>query len=347
MKAKIVSVYSVIHFIVDLSCAVLVSNYLTSKLGAENVFLAILIYNFFAFAVQLPVGIIADRLNKNALVSCVGCLLVAGAYALTFNGVLCCIVAGLGNAMFHIGGGIDVLNISERMASFPGLFVSTGALGIFLGAKSLSWGFTLYYLPVILLVISAVILALLYNSIKDKVSNSELRKTVLTGDTVVAVICIFVTVYIRSYVGMIMAFEWKANFALAFAAIFAVILGKMLGGIIGDKTGFTLVSITLVISAVLFIFSFDCAACGIIAILLFNMTMPITLTVLANIFETKKGFAFGLLTLALFVGAVPKFLGFYEKAFTPAGLCILTLISALALFIAVKKYEITEAVKND
>ena len=57
MIKKIVSIYSIIHFIVDLSCAILVSNLVTQKMGAgTNLFIAILIYNFFAFAMQLPIG---------------------------------------------------------------------------------------------------------------------------------------------------------------------------------------------------------------------------------------------------------------------------------------------------
>ena len=49
MNKKIVGLYSVIHFIVDLSCVVLVTNLITQKMGKNaNLFIAILIYNFFA-----------------------------------------------------------------------------------------------------------------------------------------------------------------------------------------------------------------------------------------------------------------------------------------------------------
>ena len=63
MNKKIVGVYSIIHFIVDLGCSILVSNLVTQKMGTSiNLFIAILLYNFFAFAVQLPIGIIADKI---------------------------------------------------------------------------------------------------------------------------------------------------------------------------------------------------------------------------------------------------------------------------------------------
>ena len=93
--------------------------------------------------------------------------------------------------------------------------------------------------------------------------------------------------------------------------LFAVVFGKMLGGIIGDKIGFTKISlISLIVSAFLFIFAFNNSILGILAILFFNMTMPITLTALSNILFNNKGMAFGLLTLELFIGAIPVFFGY-------------------------------------
>lgn len=53
------------------------------------------------------------------------------AFAISRFGITSCLIAGIGNAMFHIGGGIDVLNISDKKATLSGIFVSTGALGIF------------------------------------------------------------------------------------------------------------------------------------------------------------------------------------------------------------------------
>ena len=125
MNKKIIGIYSIIHFIVDLACAILVSNLVTQKMGINiNLFIAILLYNFFAFAVQLPIGIIADKINKNAICSAIGCILVAIAFGFTNFGIISCIIAGIGNAMFHVGGGIDVLNISNKKATPSGIFVS-------------------------------------------------------------------------------------------------------------------------------------------------------------------------------------------------------------------------------
>ena len=340
MNKKIIGIYSIIHFLVDLACAILVTNLVTQKMGQGiELFYAIIIYNFFAFAIQFPIGIIADKINKNAICSAIGCLLVAIAFGFSNYGIISCVIAGLGNAMFHVGGGIDVLNISNKKAAPSGIYVSTGAMGIFLGSKSLASGFDKFYIIIIILLLSAVLLIWLYNKIKDKVVNKEIIVPKLSFNELIAIICLMITVCIRSYVGLILAFEWKSNLILAICSILAVILGKMLGGIIGDKIGFKNISIiSLTVSAILFLFAFSNSILGIFAILLFNMTMPITLSALSNILNNNKGMAFGLLTFALFIGSVPKFFGI-GNIFTPIGLFSITLISAIILYIGIVTYN--------
>lgn len=341
MNKKIVSIYSAIHFIVDLSCAVLVSNYITQKMGhGTQLFIAILIYNFFAFAMQLPIGIIADKINKNAICSAIGCILVAVAFGIANSGIVACVIAGIGNAMFHVGGGIDVLNISNKKATLSGIFVSTGAMGIFLGAKSTLISFDKYYLVILILLISSASLFWLYKKIKDKSINEEVIIPKINTNEIIAIICLIFTVIVRGYVGLILSFEWKSNFILALISILAVVIGKMLGGIIGDKIGFMKTSlISLGVSAFMFIFAFNNSIIGILAILFFNMTMPITLTALSNILYRNKGMAFGLLTFALFIGAIPVFFGYTKNIFNPIGLFVTTIISAIILYIGIKKYN--------
>lgn len=349
MKKKITIIYSIIHFIVDLACCILVTNLVTQKMGQNvNLFIAIILYNFFAFAVQFPIGIIADKVNKNAICSAIGCMLVAIAFGFSDFGMIACTVAGIGNAMFHVGGGIDVLNVSDKKATLSGIFVSTGAMGIFLGSKSLSIGFNKFYIVILALIISALLLVWLYNQIKDKVKNSEVIIPKLSANEIIAIICLIITVCIRSYVGLILAFSWKSNFVLALISIFAVVFGKMLGGIIGDRIGFIKISvISLTVSAVCFIFAFNNPILGILAILFFNMTMPITLTALSNILDNNKGMAFGLLTLALFIGSVPKFFGMGQLVFSPIGLFIITAISAVVLYVGIAKYNKFVEKEND
>lgn len=121
----IISTYSLIHFIVDFACSLLLAGIITPIISSPyGLFIGVLLYNLFAFAFQLPFGVIADKLNKNALVASVGCAFIILAYIVFKFNILACILAGIGNALFHVGGGIDVLNISNKKASLLGIYVA-------------------------------------------------------------------------------------------------------------------------------------------------------------------------------------------------------------------------------
>ncbi len=325
MHPQVLLTYSLIHFIVDFACAALVS-----ALALQHhapLFAAIVSYNFFAFFMQMPLGIIADKLNKNAWVAAGGCLFVLGAFALQAWPFEACVVAGIGNALFHLGGGIDVLNLSHKRAAPVGIFVSTGALGLFLGTNRTQ---SLLFVAALLL-LSACLLICLAVRMRGKLSNLPMIFPTITAGKLLVAVGLIATVCLRSYVGGITAFAWKAHYALAFVAVCSIVVGKMLGGIIADKAGFVrTAAISLGVSAVLFVFAFKSPLAGFIALVCFNMTMPLTLTALANLMPHNKGFSFGILTAALFVGFVPCFGGVGVLA-SPVGLCMLSVLSAVLL----------------
>ena len=96
--------------LVDFSCAFLI--FFTLK-STEYFAVFVFIYNFCAFAMQMPLGILADRWNHNSIVAALGCGLIAIAYLFSIP-VCIATAAGLGNALFHLGGGIDTMNASVK-----------------------------------------------------------------------------------------------------------------------------------------------------------------------------------------------------------------------------------------
>lgn len=66
MDLRKLGVYSFTHMLVDFSCAFLI--FFTLKL-TEYFAVFVLIYNFCAFAMQMPLGILADRWNHNSIVA--------------------------------------------------------------------------------------------------------------------------------------------------------------------------------------------------------------------------------------------------------------------------------------
>ena len=89
--------------------------------------------------------------------------------------------------------------------------------------------------------------------------------------------CIFVVV-LRSFAGSVMHFPWAKNWLALFLTL-AIVLGKDGGGILADRFGIrpTIIG-SLTACALLFLGANQFAICGLLAVFLFNMTMPITLS---------------------------------------------------------------------
>lgn len=326
--------YSAAHFLVDLACALLMFGTVRC---APDWYMCLLLYNFCAFAMQMPLGVLADRWSRNAFFAAIGCLLVAGAYGIGAFPIAAAVVAGIGNGMFHVGGGIDVLNISTERSSALGVFVSPGAFGIFLGTL---WGkgAAVPTMPVVAaLVLFAFLLfaiGLLHKSWPKNMPFS-LEAERQPGMAAIA-LCLFLVVCVRSYAGFAMQFPWKAG-AWSVILTCAVVLGKALGGFAADGLGMRrAAAFSLGASAVLFLLSAR-PVFGVLAVLLFNMTMPITLGAIARIFPGAKGFSFGMLTFALFLGFLPFYRGVGSLCLTGWGLSLLSLLSLVLLWAGLRK----------
>ena len=128
MRPTRLSLLSVCHFLVDFACAC----FLLRCLGrGEDWKKALLWYNFCAFALQMPLGLLADWLGRERFFGG-GCVLVACGALLT--GVPAVTALGVGNALFHIGGGVEVLYSTENLGPL-GVFVAPGAVGLALGLQ--------------------------------------------------------------------------------------------------------------------------------------------------------------------------------------------------------------------
>ena len=109
---------------VDLCCMALVM--VRAYDCADSIF-ALLIYNFCAFALQMPLGLFEDRLQLGAKTSAIGCALTALAFLMP-SPLFACVCAGVGNALFHVGCGTDTLRRSNGKAWPIGAFVAPGAI---------------------------------------------------------------------------------------------------------------------------------------------------------------------------------------------------------------------------
>ena len=317
-RVRTTTIYSAAHFAVDFACAWMVWRHVP---GSGSTAAALFLYNFCAFALQMPLGVAADRIGGGRGMSAAGCVLVAASAFPGIPPLLMCVAAGVGNAMFHAGGGWDVLNISGSRAGLTGVFVSPGAFGLFTGALLCGHEGLRPVCAAVLLLCAAAILRFCTGG-----AAPEEGKAPRAGGRLLWLVPVFLVVCLRSCGGFLFAFPWKTG---AWSWVFAVcvVLGKAAGGFLYDRFGGVRTSAaTLAAGAALFALS-DSPAAGCAAVLLFNMTMPVTLRAAADLLHPRRGFAFGLLSFALFAGFLPVWAGAPlpgGKA-VYAGLCLATL----------------------
>nr|MCR5154675.1 hypothetical protein [Lachnospiraceae bacterium] len=168
------TIYALLHFLIDGICAFSIYYFYADKYTGTEYYKMFLLYNFCAFALQFPVGYLADICSEkykrsDFAFALAGVLLtIAGAFSHVF-------VLGLGNAFFHIGGGINSIGEpKDNCGAQLGIFVAPGALGLFV--------FTLFakdkkLLALIIGVIAACILAacLYLLTYRFKESEDELK----------------------------------------------------------------------------------------------------------------------------------------------------------------------------
>ena len=304
----------------------------------EVVTLSILLYDIVAFTLQLPIGIALDQLDKNSYAALLSYALVGAGVILSLVPIAllewpAILLLAIGNALFHSAGGLSVLNISQKHAGPSGIFIATGAIGVFLGTQSAQMGRLQIAFSLLVLLFLCALITLVVQKVNKKywnVHNVSFDILELSFNTLLAIVLLSLVVALRSYAGMVMAFPWKSEMFLLVLSILGVFAGKALGGVVADRIGFRTTAIfSLIAAATLFVPSWEIPVMGLLGVFFFNFTMSITLASLANILPNAKGTAFGLASFSLAVGALPALAGFRIEH--PAMLSGISLVSALSL----------------
>ena len=373
------TLYSALHFLVDGVCAAAMFGLYAHQPGG---YLSILLYNFCAFALQMPFGAVLDILcgrgrqgasqshrqadAQNMPASSQAShendpeagpqFLQKKAFAfallgtvLTVAGVFTSpIILGIGNGLFHVGGGVGTIGEDRETGSAGrrlGVFVAPGAMGLYLGRLASESGAGGHYWLIGSFILMAALMVWLWIHLcaREESAPQSSAKAAARDDSVPAarhaagvapstqraeagdpvpskapaaplgkadlaiLLGCFLVVILRSFVGMQVGFPWKTTAFAGVLATAAVVLGKMAGGFLAASFGrMKTVVATLLIAAVCYAFS-EAPIPGLLALLFFNMTMPITLQILVDRYKALPGTMFGLLTVALFVGFLPTY----------------------------------------
>ncbi len=294
----------------DFVCAIFVLGRLPYLAATTDEFaVAVVIYNFFAFAFQVPLGYLLDQIKVYKYVSIIGFCLIGLCYYININNVfILATVVGIGNALFHLEGGVNIYSISGKKAFLNGLFVSPGALGIFLGTMFHN-ELIVTKLPIALIVIAILLLVLVQGQELGDAIKEKKKKTLSTFNKLCIVSLIGLSIIVRSIGGSAIVYSWKTGFVLGIIYTLSIVIGKAFGGLLADKFGFLKVALlSLTASIVCLILGYNIHAFAYVGILLFNIPMSITLTILENTLSKRIACAVGLNTMFLFIGYVICFI---------------------------------------
>lgn len=333
------------HFTVDALCACCVFM-MSPLLGTVGAAVCFVLYNVLAFMTQPFVGLWMDSRNagsKAFVVSTV--LLLGGALSvlvglmpsgasnhllMTIGLFLGVVLIGLGNSLFHVTGGRVVTRRTQNDLRHLGVFVSSGAVGLVVGAKLGS--------VLTLAAIAALLVLLVWALLADRQAGAYFEsrtqrmeqpgaggaevggtgagsagagsyEATFTTSSLPAVVpgllCLLLIVFMRSWFGKVVpsSVEGFAPFAVVVSLL--AFAGKAGGGFVARRFGVERTLIVLLLAA---------AGCFLLTayswlwwwamVLLINGTMALTLHLANRLLPGREGFAFGLLAAVLFPGYV-------------------------------------------
>lgn len=316
MNNKIsLTISSLGHFLVDFTCAYVVLSRLHESADTLQI---LIIYNFMAFAMQMPFGVLADAYPKFRW-SFLGilCLLAA---LIPFPVFISVLLIGIGNSLYHLGEGKPILD-HLKGSSALGIFVAPGAFGITFGTMLAD-----QQMPLLIPVIIALVLLAGFIWIRTYEGEADQPQE---KPSFLLIAGLFLVVIIRSFAGFSWQLPWKAEHLVFMTA--AVVAGKMLGGILADAIGTKKTAILSLALSFLCFIKADWILTGLLSVLFFNMTMPICLKQITLEMKNQSGFAFGLLTFALFIGYLPSTFGISTVSNTLT--LILIAVSLIMMFL--------------
>ena len=289
--------HSFAHLLVDAVCAAALFGPVARQAGGAWTFL---LYNTLAFSTQCLVGLAADRLRKHRISAALAMLVVAAGFALPLPAPLRVTVVGLGNSVFHVAAGTDVLERSGGRAAPLGIFVAPGAIGVTLGSLFPALG------PLLAGLLGLTALVSLWSKEAREAPaeapcsmGRQEDKPLLTAALLTAAVAV------RAIGGSALSFPWQTGTLPVLLTTLFVYAGKTGGGFLCDRMGPARSAWASIPAAALLI-SF-CGAWMLPALLgqfALNLTMPITLWLLYKALPDSPGFAFGLAASALWPGTV-------------------------------------------
>ncbi len=327
--------YGFVHFSVEVCCFY----FLFSRLQFTDFWVIYaFLFDALAFVPQCFMGLWLDRLGRERF-GIFGCILLILALLLPVD-TIAFLLLTTGNAMVHISGAKHTLSSAEGKITPCSIFVAGGSFGVITGQLLGATGSHLLWIPLVcmLLALGACIIVFL----RHKLKKGELCSFRVSSNTLslgLIVLFAFLSAAIRAYVAYAIPIAWKKETIHGIFLFCSMGLGKYLGGVLCDRIGYQkTATLSLLISLPFLLFGNSLMSVSLIGVGLFSMTMPVTVAILASAFPRNPAFAFGITTVALFVGTAPAFF------IRPEGLIvnqiivlILDILAAISLKLSLKR----------
>jgi FSR family fosmidomycin resistance protein-like MFS transporter len=297
----------------------------------QNAALLVLAYNLIAFGAMPLAGLLSDHFRRPKTITISGLVATLGGISLAGASLpLAVILAGIGSALFHAGGGSLAITSSPGKASGPGLFAAFGVLGLALGSQqgvlagSAQWPYLFGLL--------AVALAIAFQPhapAPEAKGPTALPKYEFLAVLLILAIALRSTVWTSSQYALLGLREQ----ALMVSA--AAMLGKLLGGFFADKTGWRWYLPGVVAVSIPFItLGQNSFALLLVGVFLMQSSTPASIALLGQVLPKRPGLAASLtLGTALILGGLPSMAGFSAQILSPlATLMILSISAALYWF---------------
>jgi len=326
--------YFYIHYVTEV-----ISFFVMSRIIGNDAFLWMcpFLYDSLAFVPQSLIGYISDKYPKINIGLIGVILLIFGLISFSiklFPGKYIEIIfLCLGNACIHINGAEVTLRSSHGKLSHSAIFVSGGSFGVITG-KVLARS---HVSPVVialfgLTMIPFIMLAEYYRKESNDMCKDFNYHSTKIKPQIVVLLAVFIVV-IRGYMGYGLPTSWNKTTIQTILLFCTMGVGKALDGILSDSFGIKKVAISSMLLALPFLLiGNNLMLVSLIGVLLFSMTMSITLGLLVSILKETPGLAFGLTTIGLFLGTVPIF--FFKITSTFVNGIIIIILTTICVIIA-------------
>ena len=268
-------------------------------------------YDFFAFVPQGIFGYLKDKGIKTNF-TIIGMILSTLSLILLYfnlNAILVILVLSIGNCMIHIQGAETTLRTSNGQMAPSAIFVSGGSFGVITG-KILA----MYNVPIPFVIIINLLMLIpiaICNKYVYLIDDKNLEKYNFSNKNINSKVIITLAVFVvivRAYMGYGIPTTWNKTLIQTILLYCSMGIGKAMGGILIDSIGIKKTALLSTIGSLPFLlFGNNVMAISLIGIMMFSMTMAVTLGLIVSEIKKYPGVAFGFTTIGLFLGSLPVF----------------------------------------